>query len=91
MALAAVLFAAGQILAYVLILSFSPLYRPYAAQDERLFGLSPLTDQRLAGLVMMSEQVVTLGLCARLPRQRLRQAAAAARGEREALSLAPRP
>jgi cytochrome c oxidase assembly factor CtaG len=88
--LAAVLFAAGQILAYVLILSFSPLYRPYAAQDERLFGLSPLTDQRLAGLVMMSEQVVTLGLCAvflvsAYSRQR------AARGEREALSLAPRP
>jgi putative membrane protein len=88
--LAAVLFAAGQILAYVLILSFSPLYGPYAAQDERLFGLSPLTDQRLAGLVMMSEQVVTLGLCAvflvsAYGRQR------AARGEREALSLAPRP
>ena len=88
--LAAVLFAAGQILAYVLIFSFSPLYGPYAAQDERLFGLSPLTDQRLAGLVMMSEQVLTLGLCAvflvaAYGRQR------AARGEREALSLAPRP
>jgi putative membrane protein len=88
--LAAVLFAAGQVLAYVLIFSFSPLYAPYAAQDERLFGLSPLTDQRLTGLVMMSEQVLTLGLCAvflvgAYGRQR------AARGEREALSLAPRP
>jgi putative membrane protein len=90
LALAAVLFAAGQILAYVLILSFSPLYAPYAAQDERLFDLSPLTDQRFAGLVMMSEQVLTLGLCAvflvgAYGRQR------AAGGEREALSLAPRP
>jgi len=88
--LAAVLFAAGQVLAYVLIFSFAPLYGPYAAQDERLFGLSPLMDQRLAGLVMMSEQVLSLGLCAvflvgAYGRQR------AARGEREALSLAPRP
>ena len=88
--LAAVLFAAGQILAYVLIFSFSPLYGPYASQDERLFGLSALTDQRLAGLVMMSEQVLTLGVCAvflvaAYGRQQ------AARGEREALSLAPRP
>ena len=88
--LAAVLFAAGQVLAYVLIFSFSPLYGPYAAQDERLFGLSPLTDQRLAGLVMMSEQVMTLGLCAAfLIRVYGRQRAA--RGKREALSLAPRP
>ena len=90
LALAAVLFAAGQILAYVLIFSFSPLYGPYAAQDERLFGLSPLTDQRLAGVVMMSEQLLTLGLCAvflvaAYGRQR------AARVEREAFSLAPRP
>jgi putative membrane protein len=88
--LAAVLFAAGQVLAYVLIFAFSPLYGPYAAQDERLFGLSPLMDQRLAGLVMMSEQVLTLGLCAVFlvgvyGRQR------AARDERDALSLAPGP
>jgi len=59
-------------------------------QDERLFGLSALLDQRLAGLVMMSEQLLTLGLCAvflvgAYGRQRT------ARGEREALSLAPRP
>jgi putative membrane protein len=90
LAMVAALFAAGQVLAYVLILSFSPLYGAYAAQDERLFGLSALTDQRFAGLVMMSEQVLTLGLCAvflvgAYGRQR------AARGDREALSLAPRP
>jgi putative membrane protein len=90
LALAAVLFAAGQVLAYVLVFSFSPLYGPYATQDERLFGLSPLTDQRLAGLVMMSEQALTLGLCAVfLIRVYGRQRAA--RGRREALSLAPRP
>jgi cytochrome c oxidase assembly factor CtaG len=33
------------------------------AQDERLLGLSPLGDQRLAGVVMMVEQAVTLGTC----------------------------
>jgi putative membrane protein len=60
----AALFAAGQVLSNVLIFSFSPLYEAYVLQDERLFGLSPLTDQRLAGLVMMSEQVVALGLAA---------------------------
>ena len=59
------LFAAGQVLANILVFSFSPLYGAYAAQDERLLGLSPLTDQRLAGLVMMVEQIVMLGLAAR--------------------------
>jgi cytochrome c oxidase assembly factor CtaG len=57
-------FAAGQVLANVLLFSFSPLYDAYAAQDERLLGLSPLTDQRLAGLVMMFEQIVVLGIAA---------------------------
>jgi putative membrane protein len=78
---ALVLFAAGQILANVLIFSTSPLYPVYAAQDERLFGLSPLTDQKLAGVVMMGEQLLTLGTCAALlllgerrPRRRARLA-----------------
>jgi hypothetical protein len=36
-------------------------------------GISPLTDQRLAGFVMMGEQAITLGTCAfilyrRIPR-----------------------
>jgi cytochrome c oxidase assembly factor CtaG len=52
-ALAAALFASGQILADVLIFSFEPLYGVYG--DE--------ADQRLAGLVMMAEQAVTLGTC----------------------------
>jgi cytochrome c oxidase assembly factor CtaG len=65
-ALALAVFAAGQILSMVLLFSFDPLYPAYAAQDERLLGLSALTDQRLAGVVMMVEQVVTLGACAAL-------------------------
>lgn len=63
---AVALFAAGQVLADVLIFSFEPLYATYAAQDERLLGLSPLTDQRLAGVLMMVEQLVTLGTFAAL-------------------------
>jgi putative membrane protein len=62
-ALAVALFACGQILADVLVFSFDPLYPAYATQDERLLGLSPLADQRLAGIVMMVEQAVTLGAC----------------------------
>lgn len=58
------LFVAGQILAMVLIFSLEPLYPSYAAQPERLLGLSPLTDQRLAGVVMMVDQVVMLGTLA---------------------------
>ncbi len=40
-----------------------PLYPAYAEQPDRLLGLSPLQDQRLAGLVMMGEQLLTLGIC----------------------------
>ncbi|MBA2357773.1 MAG: cytochrome c oxidase assembly protein [Actinobacteria bacterium] len=59
-------FAAGQVLADVLIFSFGDLYPVYAAQDERLFGLSVHSDQQLAGAVMMVEQLLTLGTCAAL-------------------------
>jgi putative membrane protein len=59
--LAIALFAAGQILSDVLIFAMRPLYPSYAEQTHRLMGLSPLEDQRLAGLVMMGEQLVTLG------------------------------
>jgi putative membrane protein len=58
------LFIAGQILALVLIFSFEPLYPAYADQPERLLDLSPVADQRLAGLVMMVEQTITLGTLA---------------------------
>ena len=56
------LFWAGQLLAYVFVFSFEPYYDVYVDQPERLFGLSPLTDQKLAGVVMMVEQALTLGL-----------------------------
>jgi putative membrane protein len=61
-AYALALFAAGQVLAEVLIFS-GPLYPEYAAQPDRLLGLSPAADQREAGILMMAEQIVTLGSC----------------------------
>ena len=60
---ALVLFACGLVLGDVLVFSLHPLYGAYAAQPERLFGLSPLIDQRLAGIVMMADQLLTLGTC----------------------------
>lgn len=60
--LTALLFWASQILSYVLVFSFRPFYGIYATQPERLLGLSPLTDQKLAGVVMMIEQGLTFGL-----------------------------
>jgi putative membrane protein len=60
---ALVLFAMGTVLADTLILSPDVLYRPYQSQPDRLWGLSAGTDQRLAGVVMMLEQLVTVGIC----------------------------
>jgi cytochrome c oxidase assembly factor CtaG len=59
---AALLFWTGQILAYVIAFSPEVLFDPYTEQVERLLGLSPLTDQKLAAVVMMVEQAVTLGV-----------------------------
>ena len=53
-ALAAAMFASGQILTDVLVFSFHPLYPLYPGR----------TDQHLAGVVMMAEQLVTLGVLA---------------------------
>ena len=61
-ALAAAMFAAGQILTDVLVFSFSPLYPAY----HGAYGISALTDQQLAGIVMMVEQLLTLGTCVAL-------------------------
>ena len=73
-ALAAVLFAAGQILTDVLVFSFTPLYPAY----QGAYGISALTDQQLSGIVMMAEQLLTLGICvALLLRPRWKQARAA--------------
>jgi cytochrome c oxidase assembly factor CtaG len=46
-----------------LFLTGSPAYSTYADQPHRVFGLSPMGDQRLAALVMFVEQVLTLGTC----------------------------
>jgi cytochrome c oxidase assembly factor CtaG len=61
-ALAVYLLAAGQVLSELFLFAGRPLYPTYAAQDERLLGLTPLTDQHYAGAVMMVEQVLTLGV-----------------------------
>ncbi|MBV8258780.1 MAG: cytochrome c oxidase assembly protein [Actinobacteria bacterium] len=70
-ALAAALFGAGEILTDVLVFSFSPLYPYYHGAD----GISALTDQKLSGIVMMVEQLLTLGTAVALllrPRWRAR-------------------
>ena len=56
-------FWVGQILAYVIVFEPSPLFETYTRQDERLLGLSPLTDQKIAGVLMMIEQMLTVGTC----------------------------
>jgi len=62
--LAIVLFWIGQVLAYPFVFGFEPYYDVYVDQPHRLFGLSPLADQKLAGLVMMVEQTLALGALA---------------------------
>jgi putative membrane protein len=61
-ALAAAMFATGQVLTDVLVFSFTPLYPAYHGAH----GISALTDQQLAGIVMMVEQLATLGACVAL-------------------------
>jgi len=69
------LLAASGALANTLILSYRPLYPAYTAPSAR-FGLSPVRDQDLAGLVMMLEVFATLGTFAFLvARRRLMPAA----------------
>jgi cytochrome c oxidase assembly factor CtaG len=60
---AALVFWTGQILAYVIAFSFEPFFSTYEEQPVRLLGLSPLTDQKLAGVTMMVEQMLTVGTC----------------------------
>jgi cytochrome c oxidase assembly factor CtaG len=61
-ALAASMFGAGMILSDVLIFTFTPLYPFYRGA----YGISAVTDQQLAGIVMTVEQLVTLGICVAL-------------------------
>jgi cytochrome c oxidase assembly factor CtaG len=75
-ALAAAMFAAGQVLTDVLVFTFHVIYLPYGKSS---YGLSPVTDQQLAGVVMMVEQLLTLGtLVAFVLRPRFRIARLAA-------------
>ncbi|MES1248782.1 MAG: cytochrome c oxidase assembly protein [Actinomycetota bacterium] len=53
-ALAAAMFASGQVLTDVLVFSFHPIYPDYPSVRQ----------QQLAGIVMMAEQVLTLGTLA---------------------------
>jgi putative membrane protein len=69
-ALAAAMFACGQLLTDVLVFSFHGLYPAYDGSH----GISAHTDQQLAGVVMMAEQLLTLGtLVAVLLLPRIRQ------------------
>jgi cytochrome c oxidase assembly factor CtaG len=56
-ALAAAMFAVGQAFTDVLVFSFQPLYPFYRGA----YGISARTDQQLAGVVMMAEQLLVLG------------------------------
>src|SRR6266550_3251833 len=58
-----------------ILVATPPLYPAYAEQSVRLFGISPALDQRLAGLVMIGEQVASLALCFALLLPILRQEA----------------
>jgi cytochrome c oxidase assembly factor CtaG len=70
-ALAVSMFACGQVLTDVFVFTFHPLYPAYRGA----YGLSAHSDQQLAGLAMMVEQLVTLGtLVFLLLRPRLRHA-----------------
>jgi cytochrome c oxidase assembly factor CtaG len=55
------LFVLAQPIMDALLFASSPIYHPYAAQTDRLLGVSATTDQRLAGAVMLVEQLLTLG------------------------------
>ena len=55
--------ALSQPLVDALLFSTSPAYLP---RYDGAHGISALTDQRLAGVVMMTEQLLTLGICVAL-------------------------
>jgi cytochrome c oxidase assembly factor CtaG len=60
--LAVAVFAAGDPLTAGLI-SSGATYPHYVEQAHRVFGLTPHVDQVLAGVVMLVEQIATLGTC----------------------------
>jgi putative membrane protein len=77
-------FFAGQVLSDALVFSFHPYYPAYADQPARLAGISPLADQRAAGIVMAVEQLLTLGTCFTLLLRRIRRRAEVRPGYRVA-------
>jgi putative membrane protein len=64
-AVAALALLGGMVLSEVL-LAGGPLYAHYANVLDRPFGLTQATDQTRAGLLMMAEQIATLGPAAAL-------------------------
>lgn len=64
-ALAATALFGGMALSEVLLVS-APLYSHYAGAADRPFGLTYRTDQDRAALLMMAEQIATLGPAAAL-------------------------
>ena len=66
-------FFAGQALSDALTFSFRAYYPAYSGQPARLAGISALTDQRLAGIVMAIEQLLTLGTCFTVLLRRIRR------------------
>lgn len=80
------LLAASGVLANVLILSYRPLYPAYAGAAGRPLGLTPVGDQDLAALLMMIEQLCTVGTLAVLTARRQLQGTAAERPQRHPLA-----
>jgi cytochrome c oxidase assembly factor CtaG len=80
------LLAASAVLANTLILSYRPLYPAYAAVPSRPLGLTPVEDQDLAGLVMMLEQLATVGAFAFLSARRQLAGGPVERPERHPLA-----
>jgi len=64
LAYAGLLFGFGEVISTVLLASPAPLYPTYASVHTHLLGISSLQDQRLAGAVMVVEQLLALGACA---------------------------
>lgn len=58
------MFVVGQALATVLVVAPGAIYDAYAGVADRPFGLDALADERNAGIAMMLEQIVALGLAA---------------------------
>ena len=86
-AYALALLAASGVLGNVLVLSYRPIYPAYA-QPDAVLRLSPVHDQDLAGLVMMIEQLATLGTFALVvARGRLAAASPAGKPARHPLAV----